>query len=86
MEKNAKRFGEDSQEIQIAMSKLYLYNAVDIILKSAKEGIISFAEGDEQRMMLMGLKRFTKYANHPNVVALRNTIAEKIKAEDSYCF
>ena len=85
-EKNAKRFGEDSQEIQIAMSKLYLYNAVDIILKSAKEGIISFAEGDEQRMMLMGLKRFTKYANHPNVVALRNTIAEKIKAEDSYCF
>ena len=85
-EKNAKRFGEDSQEIQIAMSKLYLYNAVDIILKSAKEGIISFAEGDEQRMLLMGLKRFTKYANHPNVVALRNTIAEKIKAEDSYCF
>jgi len=85
-EKNAKRFGEDSQKIQIAMSKLYLYNAVDIVIKSAKEGIVSFTEGDEQRMMLMGLKRFTKYANQPNVIALRNTIAEKVKAEDMYCF
>jgi len=85
-EKNAKRFGEDAQAEQIAMAKLYLYNAVDIINKNGKEGIISLAEGDEQRMMLMGLKRFTKYTNHPNVVALRNMIAEKVKAENSYCF
>jgi alkylation response protein AidB-like acyl-CoA dehydrogenase len=85
-EKNAKRFGEDAQEGQIAMAKLYLYNAVDIINKKGREGIVSFAEGDEQRMMLMGLKRFTKYANYPNVIALRNTIAEKIKAENKYCF
>ncbi len=85
-EKNAKRSGEDSQKNQIAMTKLYLYNAVDIITKNAKEGIVSFAEGDEQRMMLMGLKRFTKYANQPNVVALRNQIAEKVSAENKYCF
>jgi len=76
----------DSQKHQIEMSQLYLYNAVDIILKSAKEGIVSFAEGDEQRMMLMGLKRFTKYQNHPNVVALRKSIAEKIKNENKYPF
>jgi len=85
-EKNAKRFGEDTQQVQIAMAKLYLYNAVEIITKSGREAVISFAEGDEQRMMLMGLKRFTKYANYPNVVALRNTIAEKVKAENKYCF
>ncbi|MDT7833397.1 acyl-CoA dehydrogenase family protein [Flavobacteriaceae bacterium S356] len=85
-EKNAKRFGEEAQEGQIAMARLYLYNAVDIINKKGKEGIVSFAEGDEQRMMLMGLKRFTKYANQPNVVALRNVIAEKVKAENKYCF
>jgi len=68
------------------MSRLYLYNAVDIVIKNGKEGIVSFAEGDEQRMLLMGLKRFTKYANQPNVVALRNVIAEKLKAENKYCF
>ena len=83
-EKNAKRFGEASQETQIAMSQLYLYNAVDIIAKQGKEAIVSFAEGDEQRMMLMGLKRFTKYAEQPNVVALRTKIADKVAAENGY--
>ena len=85
-EKNCKRFGENSQTYQIEMSKLYLYNAVDIIFKNAKEGIVSFAEGDEQRMMLMGLKRFTKYQNQPNVVAMRNNISEKIQKENKYPF
>ncbi|MCW5519743.1 acyl-CoA dehydrogenase family protein [Aureitalea sp. L0-47] len=85
-EKNALRFGEDAQKEQIAMAKLYLYNAVDTINQKAKEGIVSFAEGDEQRMMLMGLKRFTKYHNTPNVVALRNMIAEKVTAENTYPF
>jgi len=85
-EKNAKRFGEDSQEVQIAMTQLYLYNAVDIVIKKGKEAIVSFAEGDEQRMMLMGLKRFTKYANQPNIVALRTKIADKVAAENGYCF
>ena len=85
-EKNVKRFGEDTQKEQIAMAQLYLYHAVDTINQKAKEGIVSFAEGDEQRMMLMGLKRFTKYQSQPNVVALRNTIAEKVTEENTYPF
>lgn len=84
-EKNVKRQNENS-DYQVAMAQLYLYNAVDTILKKAKEGIVSFAEGDEQRMMLMGLKRFTKYQNIPNVVALRTKIAEKVTAENAYPF
>jgi len=85
-EKNVKRFGADTQKEQIAMAKLYLYHAVDIITQKAKEGIVSFAEGDEQRMMLMGLKRFTKYENQPNLVELRKTIAEKVISENKYPF
>jgi len=85
-EKNVKRFGEAAQSVQIAMAKLYLYQAVDIVEKNGKESIISFAEGDEQKMMLMGLKRFTKYTNYPDIVDLRNEIAEKVKAENKYCF
>ena len=85
-EKNIQRFGEESQKHQIEMSQLYLYNAVEIISKSAKSGIISFADGDEQRMMLMGLKRFTKYTNYPNVAGLRNSIAAKVNKENTYCF
>ena len=85
-EKNAKRFGEDAQKTQIAMTQLYLYKAVEIIQSRGKEAIISFAEGDEQRMMLMGLKRFTKYTNYPNIVTLTNLIADKVAADNEYRF
>ncbi len=85
-EKNVKRFGEAEQATQIAMSKLYLYTAVDTVIQKGKEAIVSFAEGDEQRMMLMGLKRFTKYTNNPNVVALRTQIADKVAADNGYTF
>ena len=43
-EKNAKRFGEEDQESQIAMARLYLYEAVDIVIKKGKEAIVSFAD------------------------------------------
>ena len=85
-DKNAARFGEESQSVQIAMSRLYLYQAVEVIQQKAKEAIISFSEGDELRMMLMGLKRFTKYTNYPNIAALRITIADKLSADKAYTF
>ncbi|WNM18017.1 acyl-CoA dehydrogenase family protein [Flavobacterium capsici] len=85
-EKLAKKEGEAKVQEQIAMAKLYLYKAVDIISQKGKESIISFAEGDEQRMMLMGLRRFTKYTNMPNIVGLRETITAKLVTENSYCF
>jgi alkylation response protein AidB-like acyl-CoA dehydrogenase len=85
-EKMAKSKGQDNIKEQIAMAQLYLYQAVDIVNSKGKEGIASFSEGDEQRMMLMGLRRFTKYNTLPNVVALREIIASKLVAENVYCF
>lgn len=85
-EKLAKKQSESNVKEQIAMAKLYLYKAVDIISQKGKESIISFTEGDEQRMMLMGLRRFTKYTTMPNIVELRETITAKLVAENGYCF
>ncbi len=85
-EKLAKKEGEAKVQEQIAMAKLYLYKAVDVVTQKGKESIISFAEGDEQRIMLMGLRRFTKYTNMPNIVGLRETITTKLVTENSYCF
>ena len=85
-EKMAKKLGADKVADQIAMTQLYLYNAVDVVTQKGKEGIVSFAEGDEQRMMLMGLRRYTKYVNMPNVVKLREQIAAKVIAENNYSF
>ncbi|MDB4297434.1 acyl-CoA dehydrogenase family protein, partial [Flavobacteriaceae bacterium] len=64
-EKLVANSSENDSTLQIAMTKLNLFNAVEIISSKGKEAIISFTEADEQRMLLMGLKRFTKYANYP---------------------
>lgn len=85
-EKLALSKGENTIQEPIAMAQLYLYNAVEIVAQKGKECIISFAEGDEQRMMLMGLRRFTKYTNLPNIVGLREIITNKLVAENEYCF
>ena len=85
-EKIAKMTSEKEAEGQILMAKLSLYNAVNKVSEKGKEAIIYFADGDEQRMMLMGLKRFTKYTNNPNAIELRNAIAAKVIEENKYCF
>jgi alkylation response protein AidB-like acyl-CoA dehydrogenase len=85
-EKLVHRTDEANCEGQISIAKLNLYNAVETTIQKGKESIISFTSGDEQRMLLMGLRRFTKYSNMPNIIALRNTIAHRISQENKYCF
>lgn len=85
-EKLAKKEGEEAVKEQIAMAKLNLFHAIDVIETAGKHSIISFSTGDEQRMMLMGLKRYIKYVNMPNIIELRNIIADKVIKENKYCF
>ncbi|AUS04206.1 acyl-CoA dehydrogenase family protein [Pseudotamlana carrageenivorans] len=85
-EKMAKKEGEENVKAQIAMAKLNLFHAIDVIETAGKHSIISFSTGDEQRMMLMGLKRYIKYVNMPNIIELRNIIAGKVIKENKYCF
>ena len=74
----------DTDSVEASMARLNLYKAVDIIATNAKEGIVSFSEGDEQRMMLAGLRRFTKYVNTPNPIALTEKIAAHFIGKGSY--
>jgi alkylation response protein AidB-like acyl-CoA dehydrogenase len=85
-EKLAAKEGADNVAQQLNMAKLNLFNAVEKIGKAGREAIVSMVEGDEQRMMLMGLKRFTKYVNYPNVIALKQAIAGKVIEENKYVF
>lgn len=77
--------GEDACAAQIAMAKTYFYDAADKINKAGKDALNSFAEGDELRMMLMGLKRFTKTEPF-NPKDARQTIANAIIEANEYCF
>jgi alkylation response protein AidB-like acyl-CoA dehydrogenase len=63
----------------------YLYDAADRIHKSGRDAINAFAEGDEQRMMLMGLKRFTKTQPY-NSKDARRRIADHMIADRKYNF
>ncbi|MBL6660153.1 MAG: acyl-CoA dehydrogenase family protein [Crocinitomicaceae bacterium] len=77
--------GEAACEHDIAIAKTYFYDTADKIAKAAKDAIQSFAEGDEARMMLMGLKRFTKTQAF-NPKAARQIIAQKLIADGKYNF
>lgn len=75
--------GEASNALQADIVKTYLYDAADRINKYAKDAINSFAEGDEQRMMLLGIKRFTKAAP-VNTKDARRRIADKLLADNKF--
>ena len=77
--------GQAAVSIQTDMMQVYLNDAVDIVQKAGKEAINAFATGDEQRMMLLGLKRFTKTAAY-NSKAARRRIADKLKADGKYAY
>ena len=84
-EKLANKRGDESSKYQIAMARVYLFEAVEKINFSAKEAIAGFVTGDEQKMMLMGLKRFTK-AELINTKKLRREIAVYMLEQDKYSF
>lgn len=74
----------DSSE-QIAIMNTYIYDAADKIAKNGKDAINAFVVGDEKRMMLMGLKRFTKQYDF-NPKEARRKIASKLIANNKYIF
>ena len=69
--------------VQTDMMHCYLNDALDNVNKAGKEAINAFADGDEQRMMLLGLKRFTKAAPF-NSKDARRRIADKLIAANKY--
>ncbi len=77
--------GEQGAADAIDMMRIYLNDAIDVVHKNGKEAINAFADGDEQRMMLLGLKRFTKYGPF-NSKDARRRIAEKLITAGKYCF
>ncbi|MEP6616919.1 MAG: acyl-CoA dehydrogenase family protein [Ginsengibacter sp.] len=83
--KHAEKLGESSSQLQVDILHCYLNDAVDVVAKCGKEAINGFASGDEQKMMLLGLKRFTKTKPF-NSKDARRRIAELLIEKGRYCF
>ncbi len=83
--KMADKNGEAACRLQTDIMRCNLNDAVDKVNKAGKEAINAFAEGDELRMMVLGLKRFTK--SQPfNSKDARRRVADKLIAEGKYCW
>ncbi len=82
-EKLVSQRGEEACKDYIAMTQIYISQAVDKINSAAKEAISSFTKGDEQKVMLMGLKRFTKM-DLVNVKVLRRQVADTMIKEGKF--
>jgi alkylation response protein AidB-like acyl-CoA dehydrogenase len=76
---------KDECELQILMTQTYLSDALERIQIAGKHAVCAFAEGDELRMMLLGLKRFTKYAPF-NTIQARQKVAAKMIETNTYPF
>jgi alkylation response protein AidB-like acyl-CoA dehydrogenase len=77
--------GEEACQEQLDLMRVLLYDSADAMNKAGKDALNAFAEGDEMRMMLMGLKRFTKHAPF-NCKEARQRIASKMIEANDYCY
>ena len=77
--------GPESAKMQVLMTKTYLSDALERIHMSGKHAVCGFAEGDELRMILIGIKRFTKY-EPMNTIAARQEIADTMIEANKYPF
>ncbi len=83
--KMVEKKGEAECGVYLDIMRTYLYDAADEVNKAGKDAVNSFSDGDEQRMILMGLKRFTK-AEPFNTKDARRRIADRMIAAGKYCF
>ncbi|HUM51017.1 MAG TPA: acyl-CoA dehydrogenase family protein [Chitinophagales bacterium] len=77
--------GEAACATQIDMTKVFISDALEKLNTDGKHALQSFAEGDELRIMLMGLKRYTKYETF-NTKDARRRIAAKVLEAKKYTF
>jgi len=81
--KLADQRGEDACRFEMDIMHTYLYDAADRINKSGKDAINAFADGDELKMMLLGIKRFTK-TDPFNSKEAKRRIADKLISMNKY--
>ncbi|MDG1797134.1 MAG: acyl-CoA dehydrogenase family protein [Flavobacteriales bacterium] len=84
-EKLVMKNGEKNTTEQIAMCINFQHQSVEKISKNGKEALYAISEGDEQKILLLGLKRFTKI-NASNLKENRRLIAKKLIETNKYCF
>jgi len=84
--KNIKRSSVEDQFDQINMTKLYIYEACQIVLKKSNDVVNSIIDLKSQDKVHSSIAGKLKYSKNPNIFELKTKIAEKIISENRYCF
>ena len=84
--KNINRTSANDQEYQISMSKIYIYEASKIIEKKSRDIINSVIDDKSQEKIYDSVLNKFKYSNNPNIFELKTHVANKVIAENQYCF
>lgn len=77
--------GAAQAELHSAMARVYVQDSMDRMHVNGKHAILAMSQGDQQRMLLMGLKRFTKSEAY-NAVLARRTVSDALTSSNRYCF
>ena len=77
--------GEAATEVAHPMLKVYFNDAMERVGLHGKHALTSFATGDELKVMLMGLKRFTN-TDIVNTKELRRKVAAKVIEANEWTF
>jgi butyryl-CoA dehydrogenase len=75
--------GEAASELAIAMTQVYLAEAMNRIEAAAKKAIAAVAEGDMLRTQMAILRRLAKH-EPANTIALRQQIANRVLEAGKY--
>jgi hypothetical protein len=84
-EKHVAARGEEACSAEIDLARIYLEGALERVHAAGKHAVCGFAEGDTLRLMLLGLKRYTKTEPF-NAIAARRRVADRMVAADAYPF
>ena len=82
--KNNKK-GAD-MKYQIDMTCIYVFEATEIVIKSSKELIANISKGSEQLNLMKSVHRLCRYDQIPDIISLKNRVADRLIAENQYCF
>lgn len=85
VEKLAEMKGLDAIKVELEIMRSFMFEASETINKSGREALMSFGEGDELRMMMLGMKRFTKMEPF-NIKESRRVVAQAVIDANKYCF
>ena len=82
--KNHNRDNKNYTETHKYMTQLFIFNSIEKVRNKAKEIVLSISNNNEKKGLLKSIDLMTRYSDYPNIVELKNKIADTVINENEY--